>query len=327
MRNIFCALVMICPMLLSAQVMVNGVNINNKDLEFIEVWDNFNEATNEFNAMIDYGQHDDLKKDKKGNKLKITEGKSFKGFNSVMEMVNFMYANGWEMYHVKKLGGYEESYIMRKKSNGMTRYKADPEKEMSVKELNAASKKAMSKLAKKEKKVIKRNTSSSSKKSDVVRSKKPKTATPNPVAATKPSSKTRETQVSTVSERSRKVKETSISYENRSKKHIESNNNNTVTTRPSQKPATSTTTYSTPTRTTEYQQTTQYTAPASNTSNNYNSTRTTQYESTPNHSTDYRKVENVQEIEESLEFKLWKAKSDLEKSKNERKVFDQTAPY
>ncbi len=114
MQRLYYALFLLLPVALHAQVVISGTDINQLDLDYIEVWDNFNEATKTFNAMIDYGQFDDMEQDKKGDALKVLEGKKFMSFNSSMDLLNFMYANGWEMAYVKKISRFEESYVMKK---------------------------------------------------------------------------------------------------------------------------------------------------------------------------------------------------------------------
>lgn len=100
-----------------AQVYVNNVNINDRNIEYVEVWDLFDEDSNKFVALLDYGQEDDRDNDRKGNMLRITSAKGTPLlFNGSVHVLNFMHQNGWEIIHIKDMGKYE-SYLMKRQMN------------------------------------------------------------------------------------------------------------------------------------------------------------------------------------------------------------------
>ena len=102
---------------LQAQVFVNKKNINLLEIQYIEVWDKFQGAEDVYFAMVDYGQKDDAT-DLEGHALRITSKKgSTSRFNSMVEILNFLHQNGWELVQVKEIGKYESSYLMRKKTS------------------------------------------------------------------------------------------------------------------------------------------------------------------------------------------------------------------
>ncbi|MEL6863069.1 MAG: hypothetical protein AAFP19_01565 [Bacteroidota bacterium] len=119
MKNPFIILLMLIlgAQTLSAQVFVNKVNINERNLEYLEVWEKRNKDKNTYVGMIDYGQMDDRVEDKAGLNLIVTnnEGAALE-FNSMIHILNHLYRNGWEVMHVKAVDGYE-SFIMRRKDS------------------------------------------------------------------------------------------------------------------------------------------------------------------------------------------------------------------
>jgi len=100
-----------------AQVYVNNVNINDRNIEYLEVWDLFDEDSNKFAALVDYGQEDDRENDKKGKLLRVTSAKGTPlQFNGLVHILNYMHQNGWEVMDMKNMGNYE-SYLMKRKTN------------------------------------------------------------------------------------------------------------------------------------------------------------------------------------------------------------------
>ncbi|MEO1516634.1 MAG: hypothetical protein AAFV95_16525 [Bacteroidota bacterium] len=99
----------------NAQVYVNKVNINDRDLQYVEVWEKFDNDKKRYMGLVDYGQYDDRKNDKEGKMLRITnqEGIAIE-FNGIMHILNFMHRNGWEVMNVKAVDDYE-SYVMKRK--------------------------------------------------------------------------------------------------------------------------------------------------------------------------------------------------------------------
>ena len=99
----------------NAQVYVNKVNINDRDIQYVEVWEKYDNDKKRFMGLLDYGQFDDRKNDKEGKLLRMTnqEGLAIE-FNGIVHILNHMYRNGWEVMHVKAIDNYE-SYIMKRK--------------------------------------------------------------------------------------------------------------------------------------------------------------------------------------------------------------------
>ena len=101
-----------------SQVFVNKKDINKRVVNYVEVWEKYNKETDKFFAMVDYGQIDD-KRDSEGLLLKMTNDKGqILEFNGIIDIVNYMSRNGWEVLHVKTIDKYE-SYIMKRKNDAM----------------------------------------------------------------------------------------------------------------------------------------------------------------------------------------------------------------
>lgn len=97
-----------------SQVFVGNVNINERKVQYLEVWEKYNKDSDRFFAMVDFGQMDD-REDKSGMKLRMTNaGGQDLEFNGIVNILNFMHSNGWEVMHVKTVGEYE-SFIMTRK--------------------------------------------------------------------------------------------------------------------------------------------------------------------------------------------------------------------
>ncbi len=97
-----------------AQVYVNKVNVSAKSVAYIEVWEKYDEDRGSYVALVDYGQNDDRKLDKKGEMLRITNEKgAVIDFNGIMHVLNYLHKQGWEIMHIKSLGKFE-SYVMRR---------------------------------------------------------------------------------------------------------------------------------------------------------------------------------------------------------------------
>jgi len=115
---IFCCFFMLSTTAFS-QVIINKKDINNRAVNYVEVWEKYNKETEKFFAMVDYGQLDD-KKDSEGVNLKMTNDQGqYLEFNGIIDIINYMARNGWEVLHVKTIDKYE-SYVMKRKSNLMT---------------------------------------------------------------------------------------------------------------------------------------------------------------------------------------------------------------
>ena len=97
-----------------AQVFVNKVNINNRNIEYLEIWEKFDQGKKRYVALVDYGQVDDRRQDKNGDLLRVTnkEGVALE-FNSIVHILNYMHRNGWEVLSVNSMGEFE-SYLMKR---------------------------------------------------------------------------------------------------------------------------------------------------------------------------------------------------------------------
>ncbi len=347
MQRMYYALLLLLPVAMHAQVVINGTDINQIDLDYIEVWDNYNEATKTFNAMIDYGQFDDMEKDKKGDALKVLEGKKFMSFNSSMDILNFMYANGWEMAYVKKISRFEESYIMKKtRINAVASVpiKFDKESLDSIKDLNEKAKEEREKGGVSEAGTIKSGATSGRKKVKKLVKKK--------VIRTSPE-KTK--QAKKVTRKDSESIDTSFHEPDMEGVHVVNKKANTV--QPAKTTVTSTTyttqpakTYSSTSITATTQATTggangyipvgqlltkpsagATTSPSVASSSNYNTSGYTEYAHTggtiqPSATTSQSTISSsrdivygsshnrttIHEIEQSLDFLIWKAKKDQE---------------
>lgn len=98
-----------------AQVFVNKIDINNRYLQYVEVWEKPISDAGKYFAMVDYGQMNDSKGDKAGDALILTNAKGKKmEFNGIVDALNYMYRNGWEVLQPKNIDGYE-SFIMKRR--------------------------------------------------------------------------------------------------------------------------------------------------------------------------------------------------------------------
>ena len=115
-KAIILPLLFVCSMSF-AQVFVANVDINKKNIEYVEVWDNYDKESGKFMAMVDYGQEDNRDKDKKGQQLMVTSANGATlQFNGIVHILNYMHRNGWEIVHIKDMGDYE-SYLMKRKAD------------------------------------------------------------------------------------------------------------------------------------------------------------------------------------------------------------------
>lgn len=97
-----------------AQIFVNNVDVNLRPIQYIELWEKYNKTNDKFFAMLDYGQQDDLT-DKEGKNLLLTNNKGqYLEFNGIVDALNFMYRNGWEVMQPKTIGNVQ-TYILQKR--------------------------------------------------------------------------------------------------------------------------------------------------------------------------------------------------------------------
>ncbi len=98
-----------------SQVFVNKIDINSRYLQYVEVWEKPMSDRGKFYAMVDYGQMNDTKSDEAGDALILTNSKGKKmEFNGIVDALNYMFRNGWEVIQPKNIDGYE-SFIMKRR--------------------------------------------------------------------------------------------------------------------------------------------------------------------------------------------------------------------
>ncbi|GAB4042571.1 hypothetical protein [Spirosoma jeollabukense] len=83
-----------------AQVVVNGTNVNNLDIQYIKLigydkWSVHSKTSSEAMVWLDFGQGLDLRKSSEF--LKPVNGEEPVHFKSVIEALNYLYRNGWEL--------------------------------------------------------------------------------------------------------------------------------------------------------------------------------------------------------------------------------------
>ena len=93
MQRLLLALLLTCATYgLSAQILVDGIDIQRVDISFIEISANGRLFSNRINVIVDYGQR---RRSFDIQRIENDRGKSMK-FNSMMDALNFFYRNGWE---------------------------------------------------------------------------------------------------------------------------------------------------------------------------------------------------------------------------------------
>lgn len=112
-KLIFPILFLMVGMTAGAQVMVGKTDINTRYVQYVEVWDKPAKTDGKYLAMVDYGQatQDDAVTNWAVNNM---NGQPME-FNGVIDMLNFMYRNGWEVMTTKTTEGYE-SYFMKRRA-------------------------------------------------------------------------------------------------------------------------------------------------------------------------------------------------------------------
>lgn len=98
-----------------SQVMVDGTNINDLDVKYIELIGRAKLLSlTKIKIYVDYGQDFSWK----AQTIKNTDGTNT-AFNSMVDALNFMDANGWEYVNNYLVNSNEEltyKYLLRKKS-------------------------------------------------------------------------------------------------------------------------------------------------------------------------------------------------------------------
>ena len=95
------------------QIFVGKSDINTRYLQYIEIWDKPIKSIGKSYALVDYGQQSD--EDNKAS-WRISNRNGFPlEFNGIVDVLNYMYRNGWEIVHNKSTNGYE-SYLMKRRA-------------------------------------------------------------------------------------------------------------------------------------------------------------------------------------------------------------------
>ena len=98
-----------------SQVFVGNVDINQRYLQYVEVWEKPIDNNEKFHLMVDYGQMND-KNDIRGLTFVLNNRKGLSmEFNSIIDGLNYMYRNGWEVMSAKNIDGYE-SFILKRRN-------------------------------------------------------------------------------------------------------------------------------------------------------------------------------------------------------------------
>lgn len=117
MRYCFLLFILVATTSASAQIFVNKTDVNLRPVQYIEVWEKYTKGDNNtVFAMLDYGQQDDLN-DREGKMLHVTnKDGQYLEFNSMVDVLNFMFRNGWEVLHSKTTAKVQ-SYILKKRKD------------------------------------------------------------------------------------------------------------------------------------------------------------------------------------------------------------------
>ncbi len=127
MRTIFTIAFLSICFFSNAQISVNKVSLNSPSVNYIEVWEKYDKVTDKYFAMVDFGQADDLEDEKGTNLLMTHKSGEPMHFNSAMNILNFMYTNGWELVQIKSMNDYESYMLKRKEKSKMAAFKTSTE--------------------------------------------------------------------------------------------------------------------------------------------------------------------------------------------------------
>lgn len=112
MKNILITALVLVANFCSAQVLVNQIDVNKFDYQYLEVWEHYNNANGKFYAMIDYGQIIIAENGNAQRRVNENNGQP-KEFNSIVSILNFLHRNGWELVTIKTTGEID-SFIMKR---------------------------------------------------------------------------------------------------------------------------------------------------------------------------------------------------------------------
>ena len=95
------------------QIFVGKSDINTRYLQYIEIWDKPIKSLEKSYALVDYGQQTD-EENKASWRISNRNGDPLE-FNGIVDVLNYLYRNGWEIVHNKSTNGYE-SYLMKRRA-------------------------------------------------------------------------------------------------------------------------------------------------------------------------------------------------------------------
>ena len=113
MKKLILPLLLLVSTISFGQIFVGKTDINNRHLQYIEIWDKPIKSTGKYYALVDYGQISD-EDNNSSWRISNRNGTPIE-FNGVVDVLNYMYRNGWEIMHNKSTDGYE-SYLMKRRA-------------------------------------------------------------------------------------------------------------------------------------------------------------------------------------------------------------------
>jgi len=113
MKKLILPLFLLLSTMSFGQIYVGKADINTRHLQYIEIWDKPIKSIGKSYALVDYGQMSE-DNDKNSWAIANRNGAPLE-FNGIVDVLNYMYRNGWEIMHNKSTDGYE-SYLMKRRA-------------------------------------------------------------------------------------------------------------------------------------------------------------------------------------------------------------------
>jgi len=113
MKNLILPLLLLVSTISFGQIYVGKSDINTRPLQYIEIWDKPIKSIGKSYALVDYGQMSDA--DNNASWTISNRNGAPLEFNGTVDVLNYMYRNGWEIMHNKSTDGYE-SYLMKRRA-------------------------------------------------------------------------------------------------------------------------------------------------------------------------------------------------------------------
>jgi len=112
MKKLILPLLLLVSTISFGQIYVGKSDINTRYLQYIEIWDKPIKSIGKSYALVDYGQMSD--DDNKTSWTISNRNGAPLEFNGIVDVLNYMYRNGWEIVHNKNTEGYD-SYLMKRR--------------------------------------------------------------------------------------------------------------------------------------------------------------------------------------------------------------------